>query len=136
MKLLNLLTVSIALFLCGCSDVYDFPTQENQNVCVSRHIDQNEAAEIANKVLKFSPKTRNVAAEVPTFAYVMNESKTRSCGISDTLAYVINYPNDGGFVIVSTDRSVYPVLGFSDKGRFTFDNDICTYKLFCIEERC
>lgn len=55
----------------------------------------------------------------------MNEHLTRgSANLSDTLAYVVNYPKNGGFVIVASSNRVYPVLAFSDDGNFSFENEI------------
>jgi hypothetical protein len=38
--------------------------------------------------------------------------------------YVINYADNGGFVIVGATRNYYPVLAFSDKGSFTTSGDM------------
>lgn len=35
--------------------------------------------------------------------------------------YVLNRPNDGGFVLVSATKDYYPVLGYSDKGNFDIE---------------
>ena len=68
--------------------------------------------------------TRNAKLSAPAIRYVLNNERTRSASAPDTLAYVINYPDNGGFVIVSSVNKVYPVLAYSDKGNFTFDNEI------------
>lgn len=59
------------------------------------------------------------------FDFVLSNKKstTRSASVSDTLAYIINYPNEEGFTIVSTSRKIFPVLGFSEKGHFSIDNE-------------
>ncbi len=36
--------------------------------------------------------------------------------------YVINYENNGGFVIVSASKNFYPVLAYSDEGNFSTNN--------------
>ena len=65
----------------------------------------------------------------PDVEYVTRDNEfshsTRSLtDISDTLAYVINYPNESGFVIVSSSSHVYPVLAYSNEGNFSFSNDV------------
>ena len=45
-------------------------------------------------------------------------SYTANTGIDNDF-YVFNYPNNGGFVIVSADeRTTHPVLAYSDQGSF------------------
>lgn len=67
--------------------------------------------------------SRGIELSSPTCEYVINEHSSRGVYCGDTLAYVLNYPNDSGFVIISTDRRVYPVLAFSNDGSFSFEND-------------
>ncbi len=83
-------------------------------------ISEDEALSIAEKVLKKTRSTYSFA-EVKC---VMSNKNTRSGIDHDTIAYVINYPNDGGFVIVAGSRQVKPLLGYSYTGNFTFDNEI------------
>lgn len=127
MKKNNLLFIFvIGLLFTGCSDVDDSIMNDEisvKNDYASLHIDSQEALGIANKVLYGDKSTRNTSSNTPTFNYVINDNKTRSLNIPDTLAYVINYPDNGGFVIVSTDRRVYPVLAFSNEGQFSFENE-------------
>lgn len=121
-KIFILLT--LVLFLTGCTSYEDSfsPAESNRIVSV---IDVNEAIKISHKVLRHSNATRGITFGVPAINFVLNteKSKTRNTSLRDTLAYVINYPNNGGFVIVSSDRRVYPVLAYSDKGNFSFDNE-------------
>ena len=35
--------------------------------------------------------------------------------------YIVNYESKG-FSIISADKRVYPILGFSDEGEFSLDN--------------
>ena len=124
-NVLNLIT--FVLILVGCTNAEDSSLQIEKNGpnYVSSIINVDEAIEISHKVLKHSHVTRNVTLGSPVVDYVLNGnvSKTRNASLRDTLAYVINYPNDEGFVIVSSDRRVYPVLAYSDKGNFSFSNE-------------
>lgn len=80
-----------------------------------------KALAVANAVLQ---KNQSRSAAMPEFAYVLNKLQSRSLSLPDTLACVVNYPNDGGFVIVANDPRVESVLAYSDTGNFSFDNEI------------
>lgn len=133
MKKAYLLELAMAcISLLGCSEAIESfeeisPMSEKSEI-VRCGISKDEAMVIANKVLghkvTMNGMQKSISATSPTFDFVMNSSLTRSSNnLPDTLAYVINYPNDGGFVIVATTPRVYPVLGFSDKGKFSFENE-------------
>jgi len=127
MKKTILLFFSLGALLASCSSEDFLQMTDNARIDsnVSHSISLTEALEISDKVLGLSNSTRNIEKVSPSVQYVMNEHLTRgSANLSDTLAYVINYPEDGGFVIVASSDNVYPVLGFSDTGNFSFDNEI------------
>lgn len=122
-----MLSLTLVVLLSGCSSDMDDLSIPGNNVVtsttsVSRNITKEDAIAIANKVLKKN-ETRSDILNLPSFEYVVSGSSTRSTSTVDTLAYVLNYPDNAGFVIVSTDRRVYPVLGFADEGNFSFEND-------------
>lgn len=114
------------LMLSGCTNDIDDLQQpdkiENDAAGIANKVSKADAMDIARKVLKKSP-TRGGSQMLPTFEYVVEENFTRGGTSADTLAYILNYPNNEGFVIISTDRRVYPVLGFANEGHFSFDND-------------
>lgn len=131
MKNPHYLLLGITLFipLLGCSEASteDGPIlgniQVNDSALSPQRISKGEATFIASKVLK-SATTQTRTLSIPTFEYVINREATRSNAIPDTIAYVLNYPNEQGFVIVASDRRVYPVLAFSNEGHFSFENEI------------
>lgn len=125
MKNLNFIMLLFLSVLFGCTNVDDLQTVEDSHQQVKNSLSKEEAIKIANKVLKRNSSTRLSLETQVSFDFVVSNgiSKTRSVSVSDTLAYIINYPNDDGFVIVSTCRNVFPVLGFSDKGHFSLDNE-------------
>ncbi len=118
-----IMIVFLSLFLFGCT-TDDCQVEKSETSSFFSKISKEDALNIANDVLDKTTTTRHVPID-EMFSYVLsdNNKKTRSISIPDTLAYVINYPNNDGFVIVATDRRVNPVLGFSDKGNFSFEND-------------
>lgn len=106
--------VAIVLFLTGCSSEMAYlPINDGDSPVTNRksNVSKEDAIAIANKVLK-KDITRGTSFELPRFEYVLAENATRSTLGIDTLAYILNYPHNEGFVIVAADRRVYPVLGF------------------------
>lgn len=112
---------------CSSMDAPQFENAASNNADASTHtISQEQAIEIADLVLD-KPASRSTDSSIPEVQYVVSDKASRSSQTSaDTLAYVINYPDNAGFVIVSADNRVYPVLGFSDTGYFSFENEIAT----------
>lgn len=79
--------------------------------------------EIATRVLNYSSLTKGELV-VPSFDYVLKSATKSNSAIPDTLAYIINYPNESGFVIVSGDNRVFPVLAYSETCNFYSANEI------------
>ncbi len=46
---------------------------------------------------------------------ILNEAGT------DTMAFAVNYANNGGYILVSGTRDYYPILAYSDEGQFETD---------------
>lgn len=120
-SILTLLSITILLMSCQNESQY-FIDSNNLNSSNSHYIAKGKAIKIADMVLGYDCDTRTVEHQ-PNIDYIISHNTTRNHDINDTLAYVINYPNDKGFVIVSCDNRVYPVLGYSNQGHFSFDNE-------------
>lgn len=122
-------TAAMALIVASCSD-NGMPDvcMETESGLISdagHRIDPNKAAAIAGEVLSRSGKPLGRASQSPEISYVTSRPKSRGTGESnDTVAYIMNYPDNSGFVIVSADNRVYPVLAFSHSGSFSLDNEI------------
>lgn len=125
MKELILTLVLSAAFMTACSSYDDFPEIKqptNESVSPDYRIDVNEAQEIAKRVLERSMSTRS--EEAPEIGIIMNTQKTRTePNLPDTLAYILNYPQNSGFTVISTDRRLYPVLAYSTEGNFKGEVD-------------
>ena len=89
---------------------------------VSSNITKEEALNLANKVLQKN-YTKGTVSDMPTVDYVTRDPLTKSVEGTDTLAYILNYPDNGGFVIVSKTRKVFPILAYSDEGSFNISNE-------------
>ena len=125
MKVFYSSLVLLVLFLLGsCAqqeEISESYSETAVNSAFAEHrVSSNDALGLADKVLG---KTNSTRASFPSVTCVLNpRMATRSESVvGDTLAYIINYP-DEGFVIVSGDNRVYPVLAFSETGYFSLEN--------------
>lgn len=80
----------------------------------SRTLDSSDAAKVATLFLhKESRKSRvDVLIANPDVETIVDETT------GNALLYVMNWPDNGGFVIVSASKTTPPVLAFSDTGSF------------------
>lgn len=126
-EILSLGTILLYVILVvGCSSHMDDVSLPHKTATISpladhHTINQDEAIVMASHILHKNA-TRSIAG-FPACEYVLNNTHTRSSISADTIAYIINYPNDEGFAIVSRDRRVYPILAFSNEGNFTLENE-------------
>ena len=81
-----------------------------------------------NRSLNTKSQVSNVVKDVQ-FITSSKPIKTKSGAVeysetnaTDTVMYVINYANDGGFIIATTDYRTTPVIAMSEKGNFDVEN--------------
>ncbi len=132
MKLRISLCISavFALMMISCSS-YDEPIdvgrkQSNQTICEDGSITIDEAVRIADKFLRGSNPSRSASLSVSKVSAITesNELASKVSKIqNDTVAYIVNYTSDEGFVIVSSKRISNPILAYSDKGNFSMENE-------------
>lgn len=87
------------------------------------HIDESEAIDIANRFFRNTTRSKSSDFKIEC---VTNKKKspTRSYGsLPDTLAYILNRDNNEGFIIISSDNRVFPILAFSETGSFKYKED-------------
>lgn len=109
--------------LCACSNELDTVLEEShsgqpsENTITNHRVDQAEALRQAGLILEY-PQTRS--AESVQVDYVIDEkAATRSVGnANDTVAYIFNWGENDGFAIVAADDRVFPILAYSEKGKF------------------
>lgn len=105
-----------ALCMFACSDDANIAftesiTDVNHKVFNGHEIDAAKALEYAGIYFN-QAKTRSSAPL--KMDYIVNEKLTRSGDmIDDTVAYIINRGANDGFVIISSDDRVYPILAHS-----------------------
>lgn len=120
---------------CGMEETDEFKSQtemssiENTDVLNSQDANKkhkisiSEAGNIATNLFKQRKTRSSVGFAID---YVVSSPKTaykRSLPSKDTLAYVFNRNDGKGFVIVSTDNRVFPILAFSQEGNFSYKED-------------
>lgn len=118
---------AMTTLLIGCTQEFDSLSDSNSRAdqLQQSSLSVNQALEISQQFLKKSNETRAYALEdIEVIPVTRENGKTRSNENSDTLAYIFNYPEEGGFSIVSAKTGVYPILAFSDNGNFSLENEI------------
>ena len=123
---------ALALLGTSCSSPDEIEVGDNsinKINCVSqanRKLSESDALKIANKFLSKYNGTRYDNADSASLDYVINSNLVEiSENYKDTIAYVINYKDDGGFVVLAADGRKQPILAFSETGRFDKENEIC-----------
>lgn len=116
----------LILTVGSCASVEDTELQEVQSGSNGSHFSLG-ITEALSKANELRSATR-IANITPKVDYVMRKNKgkrTRSTTeVSDTLAYIFNYPENGGFVIVSNDVRTKTILAYSDNGNYSTENEI------------
>lgn len=119
--------VAISLFMASCVSNSIEPDsigdQKKSQVFQNEKINESEAIVLANSFHN-SSSTKGVFDPITEVQYVLNSYQTRSENLPDTLAYIINYGENDGFVIISGSRRIDPLLAFSDEGTFASDNQM------------
>lgn len=106
------LLTSLALILMyACTDLCE-PVPKQIESC-SHLRDISTAITIADTQLQREYSRSN--PQVSVYALPCN----RNNGLSDTIAYIINYDNPQAFAVIAADDRIMPVLAFSDDGNFT-----------------
>ncbi len=131
MKCFNYLFAFSLLFIllsCEKEQSYNEKIEVCNVECVSSNdrddsmfkITESKALEYANIVFNRS-KTRAILDI--TLDYVVEQPISRAA-MPDTLAYIFNRGKNEGFVIISADSRINPLLAFSEKGHFDNNNEV------------
>ena len=106
----------LGLFLSACSQAEpDDLSSKTMTRVSSASISEDEAIDIALNAIRGLQHTRT-SEGAPEIEYVLRNERTRSSAQSDTLAYIINYPDNGGYALVANTNVVEPLMVYSDKG--------------------
>jgi hypothetical protein len=117
-KLYLFIAFAAIMFAGGCTSdepLFPTPVSEENSVAVANSVKRSltEALGISAASRRATRATDNMVASID---YVVQQC--------DTVAYIVNYANDGGFAILAADRVVKPILAYSDQGSFSTDNEM------------
>ncbi|NOQ27889.1 MAG: hypothetical protein GQ564_21210 [Bacteroidales bacterium] len=111
----------IALFIFSCNE--DEEIDLNKSIIQSENFVGIENAKEIGSVFDFSVNNNTAKSSFEKHKNKKIASINEITDNSDeSICYVINYEN-GGFVIISADKRVYPILAYSESNTFTFDSD-------------
>lgn len=114
----------ISLSIISCSDSNDLmlPNSDIDQTTIYK-ISKEEAIETLNSILNIAyPPTRGEAKKGignVEFLTNRNPSLTRSGNSLDTIMYAINFTNESGYALMSTDRRSAPLYALVDNGSFS-----------------
>lgn len=121
MKKVIFLISTLCAFACSEDTnivMSDSITYVDHVISENHKIDEAKALEYAN--IYFNQTETRSSAPLK-MDYIVEETFTRSGEMADdTVAYIINRGMADGFVIISSDDRVYPIIGFSPTGNFSY----------------
>ena len=131
---LFLLIASISFFSCSqerLTDVADdtLSVEEvsatTQSLLIDKDAESLTSQDAKNVAALFRSKSGEVSSR--SASTLASESMSIETIIDDTtsepLLYIVNWTNDGGFVVVSASKKCFPVACYSETGSFSLDAD-------------
>ena len=127
-----LLLVAIALVACEKENESVVRNTDLQEVVAQNKVSLKEALLYAeNSINGINPTTRSAERKVKSTEIYVAKPATRSAESTEVSFYLINYENNEGFAMVSTDSRTTPVYAYADKGNITA-NDLETIPFYNI----
>ncbi len=118
--------VAIAMLFAACSSEEPNPPPEAENipqVANPYRVSLDDALDNAETLLsQISEAETRSGRRVASVKYFTTPS-TRSAD-SDTMLYLVNYENDGGFALLSADSRLRPVYAISDEGSLNMEDTV------------
>lgn len=116
--------IFVLLLIFSCSKEHEI---EDTNINLQENfVDLFQAKEIAGEIyfenktnsskLKQSDNSKSTKKTVKSLDEIKNEKEKTSF-------YIINY-NEGGFIILSADKRIEPIIGYSENGKFDINEDL------------
>lgn len=94
-----------------------------QEIAKRPQLSKDEALELASEVMETYSTRSHTVRKLKSIEYVISSPKTRTTYDEvDTTHYIINYADNEGFLILSGDKRVMPILGYSEKGSLDWSN--------------
>lgn len=105
----------IFFLLNSCEYSFDLQKDDNKSFVVKSDLAEQIANELdLDKLAGLNLKTQ-VERNIESIDVVYSDN-------GDTDFYIINFEEDNGFVIISADKRIMPVLAYSNKGKFKTEN--------------
>lgn len=128
--------VITAMTFGACSN--DFESDSARNAVRSRS--QDEAIKIAvnahNVFFGNQSRGTNTIAVAENGIHIVKGRSSRGLN-NDTLLYVINYEDDGGFAVVSASPSTVPLIGIAEEGNYNPEQNSANSNIqFYLERIC
>ena len=117
--------ILVALSLAACEKDYHQVTDSTvlENVVKNNKVSLKQALLYAeNSVNGISPTTRSAERKVKSTEIYVAKPATRSAESTEVSFYLINYEDNEGFAMVSTDSRATPVYAYSDEGNLTAED--------------
>ena len=114
------LLVAIALVACEKENESVIRNTDLQEVVAQNKVSLKDALLYAeNSINGINPTTRSAERKVKSTEIYVAKPATRSAEGAEVSFYLINYENNEGFAMVSTDSRATPVYAYSDEGNLT-----------------
>lgn len=105
----------IFFLLNSCEYSFDLQKDDNKSFVVKADLAEKIANELdLDKLAGLNLKTQ-AERNIETIDVVYSDN-------GDTDFYIINFEEDNGFVIISADKRIMPILAYSNKGKFITEN--------------
>ena len=119
--------INLAFFVSSCSEdsdnKYEYTPDEQTEVGSNELIDKNSIDISTDDARKISAIFGNSQPKLKSsIAKSISEIKTQYDSEGKPTMYVVNYSNNGGFIIISATKNYQPILAFSDNGNFDTSN--------------
>ncbi len=123
-KLLPLAAIAMLFAACSSDEPNLLPEEENiPQVANPYRVSLDDALDNAETLLsQISEAETRSGRRVASVKYFTTPS-TRSAD-SDTMLYLVNYENDGGFALLSADSRLRPVYAISDEGSLNMEDTV------------
>lgn len=107
----------VVLLLGSCSnDLVEPAIKSADNTDATTRVDMQTALDRAEKMLAKIEGGKTRSRRVASIRYLSIDGKTRSEGSLDSLYYIINYADNGGFAVAGADTRLDGIYAISEEG--------------------
>ncbi|MBD5347679.1 MAG: hypothetical protein HDR84_00320 [Bacteroides sp.] len=115
---------SMSLFSCTSYESEELISEQRltrgENELMWKSYSPSQAISLADKALGRVSNKLNIRKIQPV---MLNQKNLLPSLISDTIAYIVNYGDNDGFVVIANDNRISEPLAYSDKGNITNDKN-------------